>query len=90
MIEEFEIMKVTDIHNRGQFIFVRQINVGHNFEIKKGSMLEDIPLNQYLDMPRKIDENGEQRMDVFIFRPAEKIPPDYFTEGQIVKLVTAD
>lgn len=90
MVQNFEIMKVFDPHNRGQFIFARQINVGDNFEVKEGSKLGGVPILQYLDMPRMPDENQQQRLDVFVFRPLDRFPSDHFSEGQIVELVILD
>ena len=50
MRQDFEIMKVFDHHNRGQFIFARQLDAGRDFEVKEGSMLGGIPIYQYLDI----------------------------------------
>ncbi|MGE5106862.1 MAG: hypothetical protein ACM3H8_04925 [Sphingobacteriales bacterium] len=91
MIQEFEVIKVVDLHNnRGQYIFARQVEVGSHFEIKEGSLFGDISISKYLDMPRILDQNQQQRSDVFIFRPMEKFPSDHFKEGQLVKLVIPD
>jgi hypothetical protein len=89
MVQEFEVMKVFDQHNRGQFIFARQVNVGQSFKVKEGSLLGGIPVYHYLEMPRMLDENGQPRLDVFVFRPLSlnKFPADYFQEGLIVALV---
>lgn len=92
MFQEFEIMKVFDLHNRGQFIFARQLNVGQNFEVKEGALLGGIPIYHYLDMPRMLDESGKPRLDVFVFRPISltNFPDGYFKEGQIVELVVPE
>ena len=89
---EFEIMKVFDHHNRGQFIFARQLNPGKDFEVKEGSILGGVPIYHYLEMPRMLDENGLPRLDVFVFRPLslKKLPVDYFKEGQVIELVSPD
>jgi len=92
MRQEFEIMKVFDLHNRGQFICARQLNPGQNFNVKEGSLLGGVPIDHYLEMPRMLDENGQPRLDVFVFRPLslEKFPADFFKEGQLVELVAPD
>jgi len=92
MVQQFEVIKVFDHHNRGQFIFARQVNISQNFEVKEGSLLGGIPIYPYLDMPRILDENGEPRHDVFVFRPMSlnKFPADYFQEGQIVDLIVPE
>ena len=85
-------MKVFDHHNRGQFIFARQVNAGQDFEIKEGSLLGGIPIYHYIDMPRMLDENGQPRLDVFVFRPLAltKFPADNFHEGQLVELIVPE
>ncbi|MDZ4793238.1 MAG: hypothetical protein SGI83_03080 [Bacteroidota bacterium] len=90
MVQEFEIMKILDLHNRGQFIFVRQINVGSNFEVKEGSKVGGVPVQQYLDIPRILDDNQHQRLDVFVFRPLDRISSKFFKEGQLVELIIPD
>jgi hypothetical protein len=90
MIQKFEVIKVLDLLNRGQFIFAKQIEIGHDFKLKEGTLFGNIPLYQYLDMPRILDENQKQRKDVFVFKPIRSFPSDYFKEGQIVELVIPD
>lgn len=92
MVHEFEVLKVFDLHNRGQFIFARQLKVGQNFEVTEGSLLGGFPIYRYLDMPRMLDESGLPRLDIFVFRPLSltKFPNDYFKEGQIVELVVTE
>ena len=89
MVQEFEVMNVFDHHNRGQFIFARQVNFGQSFEVKEGSLLSGIPIYHYVDMPRMLDENGQPQLNVFVFRPLSlnKFPADYFLEAQIAELI---
>jgi hypothetical protein len=87
MVKDFEIMRVFNHHNRGQFIFARHLGDNHNFKVKEGSMLEGIAIYHYVDIPAIDDENNEQRLDVFVFRPLDLFPGDRFKEGQLVKLV---
>jgi hypothetical protein len=88
----FEIMHVRRHHNRGDFIFARLIDGKADFEMKEGSALAGIPIYHYVEMPRKLDENGNPRLDVYVFRPLslEWLPADCFVEGQQVKLVSPD
>jgi hypothetical protein len=90
MVQEFEIMKVLDHHNRGQFIFARQVIIGNDIEVKEGSLLGGVPIYHYLDIPRMLDENDQPQLDVFVFRPLDRFPADYFREGQLVKLVVPE
>ena len=87
MDQAFEIMKIFDHHNRGQFILARRLNVGSDFTVREGSLLGGIPIYHYLDMPKMFDENQQPRLDVFVFRPLSRFPADYFREGQLVGLV---
>ena len=90
MVQEFEIIQVINLHNRGQFIFARQINTGQDFNIKEGSLLGDVPIDQYLDMPRILDNSGQPRLDVFIFKPLLNSTIANFQEAQIVELIVPE
>ena len=90
MDQDFEIMKIFDHHNRGQFIFVRRLKAGADLTVREGSLLEGIPIYHYLDIPKMLDENQQARLDIFVFRPLSRFPAHYFKEGQLVKLVEPD
>ena len=86
---EFEIIKIDDHHNRGQFIFARQLNFKESIIIKEGSLLNGISIYHYLEMYPFLKEDAEPRFDIYVFRPTEIISykKEYFLEGQIVKLI---
>lgn len=88
----FEIMSVWHHHNRGDFICARLTEENLDFHVMEGAVLGGVPVYHYIEMPRKLDENGEPRLDVFVFRPLslERLPTNYFAEGQKVKLVSTD
>lgn len=88
----FEIMHVRRHHNRGDFIFARLIDGKPDFRVEEGSILGGVPVYHYVEMPRKLDENGNPRLDIFVFRPLslDWLRADYFVEGQQVKLVSPD
>ena len=90
MFHDLEILQVVDIKTYGQVIFARVIAKNDNFIIKDGSAINDIPILPYLDIPRKLDENEKQRLDIFMFRPVKGFPKDHFKEGQKVKLFIPD
>ena len=91
MIREFEIIKLFDHHNRGQFIVTRQLHFKETIEVKEGALLNDIPVYHYLEMYPISNEQGETQFDIYIFRPiVERFPKGYFQVGQIVELVTPD
>ena len=83
----FEIISVSTIHNRDQYIFARLIDGGVDFKLKDGATLGGIPIHNYLDIPRVTDQKDEPRLDIFVFKPLKPIAPDSFVEGQIVELI---
>jgi len=83
----FEIMRVSYHHNRGQFIFARQLKIGVDFEVKDGAILGGVPIYHYVEMQRLLDENKGQRLDVFVFRPLKPSQKADFVQGQLVELV---
>ena len=91
MILEFEIIKLFDHHNRGQFIVTRQLHFKEMVEVKKGALLNDIPVYHYHEMYPISNEQGKSQFDIYVFRPIlERIPKSYFQVGQIVELITPD
>src|SRR5258706_14150281 len=92
MVLSFEIIKLFDHHNRGQFIAARQLNFQEPVVIKDGALLNGIPVYHYLDMYPIAKEEKEPKFDIYVFRPTELsgYPKDYFREGQIVELVQID
>lgn len=91
MTLKFEIIKLFDHHNRGQFIVTRQLNFEETIEVKEESLLNGIPVYHYLEMYPIANEQGKSQFDIYIFRPTfKRFPKDYFQVGQIVELVTPD
>jgi hypothetical protein len=87
MVLTFEIMYLSYYHNRGQFIFARLLDGGLDFEIKDGALFGGIPIYNYVEMPRLLDDNNEPRLDVFVFRPLKPMQEGNFIQGQRVELV---
>lgn len=88
MIMEFKITKLFDHHNRGQFIAARHLDFKNKIDIKKGALLNGIPVYHYLDMYPISNEQGKLQFDIYVFRPTalKGYPKGFFQEGQIVKL----
>ncbi len=82
------IFQIEYILKRDEYglILVKYISGEKKFEITSESKLENIPLEIYLDFPRKIDENGEPMFDSFILKPKSKADLDKLAVGQIVTL----
>ena len=47
-------------------------------------------LYNYVEMPRLLDQNGEPRLDVFVFRPIKPMQKGNFVQGQRAELVLPD
>jgi hypothetical protein len=60
MILTFEIMDIFLHHNSGQFIIARLLEGGLDFEVRDGSVFGNVPIYNYVDMPRLIDDNNKQ------------------------------
>jgi hypothetical protein len=89
---DFEIIQHLYLPERGNFILARQINITIMFAMKDGATLNGIPLLNFLDMPRLLDEKGRQRYDVFVFCAVQKdrLSDDIFSKGSVVQLVIPD
>lgn len=83
-------MHVSFHHNRGQFILARLLESGVDFELRDGAVFGGVPIYNYVDMPRLIDDNNEQRLDVFVFRPLNPLQKGHFIQGQRVELIIPD
>jgi hypothetical protein len=81
------ILKLFDHHNRGQFIVARQLNFEEPLVIKEGSLLNGIPIFQYLEMYPFLKEE-EPQFDIYVFKPTalKGYPKGLFHEGQVVEL----
>jgi len=87
MVLAFEILHVYNLHNRGQFIFARLLDDWADLDVKDGAVLGGIPIYNYVDMPRLLDDNNEPRLDVFVFRTLKPMQEGNFVQGQQVELV---
>lgn len=84
----FKVIKLIKHHNRGQFIFARQIGFKEPLLIKDGSLLNGIPVYHALDM-YPFSKDDDPQFDVYVFRPMgmDGYPDGFFKEEQIVELV---
>jgi hypothetical protein len=87
MVVAFEFMHVFHLHNHGPFISARLLDTGVDFDVSDGATLGNIPIYNYIEVPRLLDENDEPRLDVFVFRPLEPIQEGDFVQGQRVELM---
>lgn len=80
--------QVEYIYKKGEngLILVKYLSGKKDFEITSESKLGNIELEEYLDMPRKMDKNGKSMLDSFILKPKKASDLDNFKVGQIVHL----
>lgn len=87
IVINFEVVSISNIHNRGEFIFARLLDTDVDFEIEDGTTLGGIPVCNYIEMPRLLDANNQPGLDVFVFRPLEPFQEVNLVQGQQVELV---
>lgn len=86
MVLFFEILYIKSHHGE-QYILARSLTGKLNVEIKDGATLGGIPIDNYIDMPRLLDENNQQRLDVFVFKPWRPSSLVNLVKGQLVELI---
>jgi hypothetical protein len=87
MLVQFEIESVFKITNRGYFVSARHLIPEQNFLITDKSFLGGVELNKYLDVPRAINDKGEQRSDLFAFHLKNDEDRTKLTPMTIVALI---
>lgn len=58
-----------------------------DFSVSDQSKLGCVPLEKFLDIPRKIDKTGQPILNIFAFCLKNKEHKDYFIENQIVEFI---
>jgi hypothetical protein len=64
MTTKLKIEKILSIAGHGQYLLVRPVISGDEFRLTEKTYLDNVELDQYLDIPRKIKENGELDLDL--------------------------
>ena len=91
MIHQFQITYLRNHHNRGQFIFARQLHFDQPITVQEGALLHRISVYHYEAMYPLSDRHGQPQPDIYVFRPVlERYPDGHFQEGQLVELVNPD
>jgi hypothetical protein len=62
---QVEIENIFTVTNRGKFVAVRLIDPKATFSVERKAFLNGVELTNYLDMPRALDKQGNQRQDLF-------------------------
>jgi hypothetical protein len=67
---DFEVGEVfVEVGGREPFVAARRSDLPESgFVMREGATLGDCRIEPWFDSPRKIDSEGKQRMDVFVFK----------------------
>lgn len=86
MVLKFEIIKLFDHHNRGQFIAARLLYFKEPVVINDGAILNGIPVYHFLEMHPISKKQREPQFDIYVFRPTKLkgYPKGIFQEGEDV------
>ena len=87
---QFEIESVIKITNRGYFVFARHLTPGQTFVVTNKSFFGGVELTKYLDIPRAINDKGEQRFDLFTFHLKNEEDNSKLRPKTIVDLIPGD
>lgn len=85
---KFEIENVFKVSKRGHFIAARQIvkDITCEFQYSAKYFLGGYEV-KFIDVPRALDHNGEQRFDLFIFKLERDSDADKLIIGTLVYLI---
>lgn len=81
---KFEVESVTEILNHGVVVFARKLEKG-DFPLADNIFLNECEVKS-CDIPRKIDVNGDPRLDLWGFILVNKKHPSKFEAGDKVDL----
>lgn len=80
----FEIESVIEIMQKG-VVLARELTPTE-WALGFTATLNNIPIERYGDMPRALDKDGKQRLDLFAFILKDKSDKNKFSVGEIVEL----
>ena len=90
MAIKLEIESVFKITNRGQYVLVRQIDPTSDFFITEKSFLGSVELARFLEVPRKLDENGNQQKDIYALQLKKPEDASKLIPGSVTELIPGD
>ncbi|HTL07412.1 MAG TPA: hypothetical protein VL307_04105 [Chitinophagaceae bacterium] len=89
MSVNLEIESVFKITNRGHYVIAKLVDPKQIFYITKKSFLDGIELAEYFDIPRSLDENGDQR-DIVLLHLKNPEDATKLIPNSIVELIPGD
>lgn len=90
MVINFEIEGIFRVTNRGYFIAAKCLEEKKEFWVTENSRLGNIKIDKWFDIPRAIDNEGKQRMDLYFFHIKNEDDKDKLKQGEIVQLLPAN
>jgi hypothetical protein len=85
---QFQIESIYRHQSRNKvYIFAKWLDTDNNWQLTETSTLGGVPIEKWFDIPRMIDENGDQRTDFFAFALKNDADQTKFEPGQIVELI---
>ena len=67
MAAKFEIEGIFNITSVGYIVAARLIDKDTEFRLTNNSMLGGVAIENWYDIPRKLDKEGKLRSDLFVF-----------------------
>lgn len=75
------------LKGHGVYIFVRSVVSGQNFKVTENTYLNNVELEPYLDIPRKVKENGELDLDLCALKLKNDHEAFRLKENTVVDLI---
>lgn len=86
MSVKFKIELISKLEKKKYFVFAQCLETEKNFWVTENSKLNDVEISNYISKPRAIDENGNPRHDLYIFKIKYHKDFDQLKEGDIIEL----
>ena len=86
MSVKFKIEFISQMGKKKFFAFVQCLETEKDFWVTDHSKLNDVEISNYISKPRAIDEDGNPRHDLYIFKIRYHKDFDKLAEGEIVEL----
>lgn len=87
MTTKLKIERILPVAGQGQYILVRPTVSGQKFTISEKTYLGNVALDKYVDMPRKLEENGDLDVDLYSVKLKNDHEVFRLKENTIVELI---
>lgn len=87
MTTKLRIEKIVPFKGHGVYIFVRPVVSGQKFQVTAKTFLNNVELEQYLDIPRNVKENGEPDFELYSLKLKNDHEAFRLKENTIVDLI---